>query len=195
MKKRRWEKLTVMLAFAGLFVWNIGLAEEKGEMTPLQTVPMIDDIEMLKVGDSAPPFALEDLNGNKFELTKNDTDKIRLLVFWSIFCEPCKDEMPLIQRLYEKYRDKGLEVLAIDMDGPDRQRSIQAWAAQKGYTFRIFIDRLAPDESLVVADPYGVAGTPTLYLVGRDGKVVFAEVGRTPEKVLEQGIQKALAAK
>jgi hypothetical protein len=46
-----------------------------------------------------------------------------------------------------------------------------------------------------VADPYGVAGTPTLYLVGRDGKVALAELGRTDEKVLVQGIQKALAAK
>jgi peroxiredoxin len=195
MKKRTSAKAVLILACAGLFVWSTVMAEEKSEMTPLQNVPVIEDIEMLKIGDTAPPFVLEDVHGEEFKLANGAGEKVRLLVFWSIFCEPCKAEMPLIQRLYERYREKGLEVLAIDMDGPDRRRSIQTWAKQEGYTFRIFIDELTADESLVVADPYGVAGTPTVYLVGKDGKVALAELGRTPMDVLEQGIEKALAAK
>jgi peroxiredoxin len=195
MKTRQFGRLTLILTCALSVAYGTTFAAEKGGMTPLQNIPVIDDIEMLKVGDAAPPFALEDVQGKSFDMAKEIPQRVHLFVFWSIFCEPCKAEMPLIQRLYEQYREKGLEVLAIDMDGPDRKRSIQAWAAQEGYTFRIFIDRLAADESLLVADPYGVAGTPTLYIVGRDGKVAFAEVGRTSEEVLEQGIQKALAAK
>ncbi len=183
-----------LLVAAGLMVLAGGWAPAettKKEMTPLD-IPLIGDIEMLKVGDKAPLFALEDLEGRPFNLEDEVGKKVYLLVFWSIFCEPCKAEMPLIQRLYEKYRDKGLEVLAIAMDGEPMRKSIQGLVKQQGYTFRVFIDKLAPDESFVVADPYGVAGTPTLYIVDRTGKISFAEVGRTPKEVLEDAIRKAL---
>ena len=182
------------LVGAGLIAWGAAFGAEKREMTPLVEVPKIGDIQMLKQGDKAPAFALEDLNGKTFDLAARESGRVCLLVFWSIFCEPCKAEMPLIQRLYDQYRTKGLEVLAIAMDGDPMKKSIQGLVVQQGYTFRVFIDKLAADETFLVADPYGVAGTPTLYLVGKDGKIAFAELGRTPPEVLEQGIQKALAS-
>ncbi len=183
------------LLCVALVAWTAApAAEKKAEMTPLD-IPMIGDIEMLKVGDKVPLFTLDDLEGKTFDLSQELSKKVHLMVFWSIFCEPCKAEMPLIQRLYEDYRDKGFEVLAIAMDGEPMKKSIQGLVKQQGYTFRVFIDKLAADESFVAADPYGVAGTPTLYLVGRDGRVSFAEVGRTSKEALEEAIQKALAAK
>ncbi len=181
----------VLLGVVVMAAGRVGAEPPKKEMTPLD-IPLIGDIEMLKVGDKAPAFRLEDLDGKPFDLTEEVGRKVYLLVFWSIFCEPCKAEMPLIQRLYEQYRDKGLEVLAIAMDGEPMRKSIQGLVRQLGYTFRVFIDKLAPDESFVVADPYGVAGTPTLYLVDRAGRIAFAEVGRTPKEVLEDAIRKAL---
>lgn len=171
-----------------------GAEEKKKEVTPLD-IPMIGDIQMRKVGDVAPPFVLDDLDGKPFDLAKSAPQKVSLLVFWSIFCEPCKAEMPLIQRLYDQYKAKGFQVMAIAMDGEPMKKSIQGLVRQQGYTFRVFIDKLAADESFVTADPYGVAGTPTLYLVDRGGKIVLAEVGRTSREVLEAAIQKALEAK
>ena len=164
------------------------------EMTPLD-IPMIGDIQMKKVGDVAPPFVLTDLEGKPFDLSKEASERIHLLVFWSIFCEPCGEEMPLIEKLYQEYKGKGLEVLGISMDGEPMKKSVQGMARQKGYTFRQFIDKLAPDESFVVADPFGVAGTPTLYLLDRTGKIVLAEVGRTSKEALEEAVKKALESK
>lgn len=184
----------VALVWATLLGAAASGAEVKKEMTPLD-IPMIGDIQMRKVGDAAPVFALDDLEGKPFDLAKSAPEKVHLLVFWSIFCEPCKAEMPLIQRLYEQYKPKGFDVLAIAMDGEPMKKSIQGLVRQQGYTFRAFIDKLAADESFVVADPYGVAGTPTLYLVDRAGKIALAEVGRTSKEVLEAAIRKALDAK
>jgi peroxiredoxin len=172
-----------------------GAQEKKQkEMTPLD-IPMIGDIQMRKVGDPAPGFALDDLDGKPFDLLKSSPQKVHLLVFWSIFCEPCKEEMPLIQRLYDQYKDSGFDVLAIAMDGEPMKKSIQGLIRQKGYTFRVFVDKLAKDESFVVADPYGVAGTPTLYMVDREGKIALAEVGRMSKESLEKAIKKTLAPK
>jgi peroxiredoxin len=103
--------------------------------------------------------------------------------------------MPLIEKLYQDYKGKGFEVLGISMDGEPMKKSVQGMTRQKGYTFRQFIDVLAEDESFVVADPYGVAGTPTLYLVDRTGKIVMAEVGRASKEALEEAVKKALEAK
>lgn len=187
----------VALAVAGLLMGSAAFAQTKKaqpEVTPLD-IPMIGDIQMLKVGDPAPKFLLEDVDGKPYDMAKEVGQKVHLLVFWSIFCEPCKAEMPVVQKLHDDYRAKGLSVLAIAMDGEPMKKSIQGLLKQHSYTFRGFIDKLTPDESFVVADPYGVAGTPTLYLVGRDGKISFADVGRAPKEVLEAAIQKALAAR
>ena len=185
-------RMGIAALVCGVLVGTAGLAQQKREMTPLD-IPMIGDIEMLKVGDQAPLFVLDDVDGKTLDLGKEMSQKVRLMVFWSIFCEPCKAEMPLIQRLYEDYRDQGLEVLAVAMDGEPMKKSIQGLIKQAGYTFRVLIDKLAEDESFLAADPYGVAGTPTLYVVGRDGKVLFAEVGRVSKDVIEKAVQKALA--
>ena len=191
----RRERVVVLgLLSASLLVASLALGAQKSEMTPLD-IPMIGDIEMLKVGDKAPLFVLEDLDGKVLDMAKDISAKVHLMVFWSIFCEPCKAEMPLIQRLFEEYRDRGFEVVAIAMDGEPMKKSIQGLVKQQGYTFRVFIDQLAPDESFVAADPYGVAGTPTLYVVARDGRVTFAEVGRASKETLEAAIQKALGSK
>ncbi|WP_025323152.1 TlpA family protein disulfide reductase [Deferrisoma camini] len=182
---------TLLVVIGAVALWSSGAIAEQKKMTPLD-IPMIGDIEMLKPGDKAPDFTLEDIEGRSFQLSKEVPQKVHLLVFWSIFCEPCKAEMPLIERLYEEYRDKGFEVIAVALDGEPMKKSIVGLVKQQGYKFRVFIDKLAPDESFVVADPYGVAGTPTLYLVGRDGKIAFAEVGLTDKEVLENEIRKAL---
>ncbi len=186
------KSLKALLVVIGTMVlWSPGATAGQKKMTPLD-IPMIGDIEMLKPGDKAPDFTLEDIEGRPFQLSKEAPQRVHLLVFWSIFCEPCKAEMPLIERLYEEYRDKGFEVIAVALDGEPMKKSIVGLVKQQGYKFRVFIDKLAPDESFVVADPYGVAGTPTLYLVGRDAKIAFAEVGLTDKDVLEAEIRKSL---
>ena len=187
--KVRQSRMKVLICGAALVLGMAGGVAAK-EMT-LMDIPMIGDIEMLKTGDQAPDFTLNDLAGNSYTLSENP-GKAHLLVFWSIFCEPCKAEMPLIQRLYEEYKDQGLEVISIALDGEPMVKSIQGLVKQQGYTFPVFIDRLTEDEMFVVADPYGVAGTPTLYMLDPSGKVTFAEIGRASKETLEEIVRKAL---
>jgi len=162
-------------------------------MTPLSAgIPMIEGIKMLEPGVEAPDFTIRDTEGKPFALAEEKGKKPLLLVFWSIFCEPCRFEMPLIQKLYEKYREKGLDVLAIALDGEPLKNSIAGFVKQEGYTFRVLIDELDAQEMFKVADPYGVAGTPTIYLVDRAGKIDVARAGRMKEEELEKAIQKVL---
>ena len=93
------------------------IAQEK-PMTPLSGgVPVIDGIKPLETGASAPDFTIRDTEGVPVHFAMEMTKKPTLLVFWSIFCEPCRFEMPVIQKMHDKHRDAGLSVLAVALDG------------------------------------------------------------------------------
>jgi len=174
-----------------LLVSSGAFAQEKN-MTPLSGgVPMIDGIKPLEAGAAAPDFAIRDTEGKAFNFAEEKGKAPSILVFWSIFCEPCRAEMPIVQKLHDKYRD-ALTVLAVALDGEPLKNSIVGFVKQEGYTFRVLIDELDEKEMFKVADPYGVGGTPTLYLVDRAGKVAFAKIGRFKEEDLEKAIQSAL---
>ncbi len=179
-------------AVVPLLVSSGAFAQEKN-MTPLSGgIPMIEGIKPLETGASAPDFTIKDTDGGPVHFAEEVAKKPTLLVFWSIFCEPCRIEMPIIQKLYEKHRDAGLSVLAIALDGEPLKNSIVGFVKQEWYTFRVLIDELDEKEMFKVADPFGVGGTPTVYLVDRAGKVALAKIGRFKEEDLDKAIQSVL---
>jgi len=160
------------------------------ELTP---IPMISGIEMLKVGDKVPDFTIGDLEGNAFNMMSTlDKKKGVLIFFWSIFCEPCKAELPVIQELSRAYKEKGIEFVGVAIDGSPMKDAISAFVKQENYGFLALIDELNPDESFKVSDPYGVAGTPTVYIIDSSGVVRFAKVGRASKEELEKIIKQVL---
>ena len=175
------------------FLLSSGAFAQEKNMTPLSGgVPMIEGIKPLEAGAVAPDFKIRDTEGKVFNVGEEKGKAPFILVFWSIFCEPCRIEMPILQRLYEKHKDAGLSVLAVALDGEPLKNSIVGFVKQEGYTFRVLIDELDEKEMFKVADPYGVGGTPTIYLVDRAGKVALAKVGRFKEEDLEKAIQSVL---
>jgi peroxiredoxin len=172
---------------AGLWA-SPALASE--EMTP---IPMISGIEMLKVGSTAPDFTLKDIGNTAFTLSQElGTRKGVVLFFWSIFCEPCKAELPVIQELAVTYRDKGIDFVGVILDGGPMKEAVNAFLKQEKYNFRTLMDETNEDESFKVSDPYGVAGTPTLYILDAKRVVKFSVVGRETKEKLETVIKTLL---
>lgn len=184
---------SIILCAAMLVAWRgVALSQDK-PMTPLSAgIPMIEGIKMLAVGAAAPDFSIKDSEGATFRLSDEKGKRSVLIVFWSIFCEPCRIEMPAVQKMHDKFNDAGLVVVSVALDGEPMKNSIVGFVKQEGYTFRVLIDELDAQEMFKVADPYGVAGTPTLFLLDRSGKVVLAKAGRVKEEELEKAVQSAL---
>ena len=182
----------VLITLLPLFVVMAiaGKVSAQDELTP---IPMISGIEMLKDGDQAPDFTVGDITGAPFNMqTTIDSNKGILIFFWSIFCEPCKAELPVIQKLSKAYKEKGIEFIGVSIDGSPMKDAISAFVKQEDFGFLALIDELNPDESFKVSDPYGVAGTPTVYIIDGQGVVRFAKVGRASEEELENIIKKVL---
>jgi len=168
-------------------------AQEQG-FTP---IPVIKGVKSLEVGLPAPDFTVKDLDGKTFTFGDERTKRAHLLVFWSIFCEPCREEMPVIQRISDEYKAAGsLNVLAVNMDGEPFIDGIKGFLNQYKYNVRVILDELdAKGEQFAIADPFQVAGTPVIYLVDASGKVAGSHLGRIGEADLRALITRMLAAK
>ena len=115
------------------------------------------------VGSPAPEIKLTDLQGREIRLS-DLRGKVVLLNFWATWCKPCKEEMPAMQASYDKFRDKGFVVLAIN-ELEDVQK-VTEHIRTHGHTFKVVMDH---DNQ--VANRYGVVGLPASFLIDPNGIV------------------------
>jgi peroxiredoxin len=119
----------------------------------------------------APDFTLQDSDAKKYSL-KDYRGKVVLLNFWATWCPPCRREMPSLERLHQKLKDKDLVVLALNqMEGVD-----QVFI----FTGEIGVDVTIPilfDKDSSVSRAYGVMGLPTTYLIDKKGNIRFRAIG------------------
>jgi peroxiredoxin len=146
-------------------------AMDEGDFTPV-----IEGIDMLEVGDKAPLFKVSDVYGNQFSLADRIGNNVIVLVFWSIYCDPCRNSMPSYNALHRKYRGKGLDFLTVNMDGEEMSTAIRAYLTDDNIELPVLLDEPEGD-FLKIADPYGVQGTPTIYIIDRKGRISFGKVG------------------
>ena len=119
----------------------------------------------------APDFTLEDMDAKKFSL-KDYRGKVVLLNFWATWCPPCRREMPSMERLHQKFKDKDFAVLALNqMEDGDQVFT---------FTGDLGVDLSFPivyDTDSSVSRAYGVMGLPTTYLIDKKGIVRFRAIG------------------
>lgn len=115
------------------------------------------------VGMQAEDFRLTDLEGKSQSLSQY-RGKIVLLNFWATWCKPCTTEMPAMQTMYDKLRDKGFVVLAVNELEDDAK--VREHIKQYGHTFPVLMDR---DNK--VANQFGVFGLPVSVFIDQEGRV------------------------
>ena len=140
---------------------------------------------ILKVGEAAPVFVTKNLEGGDFTLNEHIGKKPVILFFWSFFCGPCREEMPILQKIYEDLGKDKVLFVGVNLDGAKLGKAIDKFMKDSGFDFTIIFDELNGLE-YKIADPYGVAGTPTVYTVDLEGKISFSAVGKVePEELIE----------
>ena len=188
--KTRVVAVAFALAAAVAFPPQPSLAQESKE-SKFTKIPTVKGIETLKAGAKAPDFKVQDLEGKEFHLASNLGKDAVLLFFWSFFCGPCREEMPMISQMAREYQGKGLQVVGVNLDGREMKKAIDKFVVNEKIVFRIVFDELA-DDAFRVADPYGVGGTPALFLVDRNGVIAFSVVGTVTGEQLKAEIGKVL---
>lgn len=122
------------------------------------------------VGKPAPEFSLADLNGNAVRLA-NLKGKVVFVNVWATWCEPCRQEMPSMQALYDTLGGGDFTMLAVNSDQSGRD-VVENFVATHKLTFPVL-----PDPDLQVAGRYKVTGYPETFVIDRNGTIVAHEIG------------------
>lgn len=133
---------------------------------------------------AAPDFTLDDIDGDEFRLQDHLDGSVMLLYFWATCCEPCRVEMPHLERLYQTYRARGFELVAISMDGPETIARVRSYVSRYGLTFTALLD----DETEVTQMYNPRRASPFSVLIDQEGSVVWSREGYSPgdEMALEE---------
>jgi peroxiredoxin len=137
-------------------------------------------IQSMKDKKKAPEFRLDGLSGRKVEL-KNFKGKIIFLTFWATWCGPCKEEMPSIEALYQRFKGQDFVVLtiAVDLEGAI---PVEKFIAKNRYSFYVLIDSKSE-----ILDLYRVEGIPMTFLIDKKGKIIGKALGprdwKSPEAI------------
>jgi thiol-disulfide isomerase/thioredoxin len=134
----------------------------------------------LREGGEAPDFELTTLDGKTIKLSDYRGKKV-ILNFWATWCPPCKAEMPHMQNFYEENKDKGVEILAVNLTNMDKGiDDIQTFVKDYSLTFPIPLD-----EEGVAGTTYQAFTIPTSYILDEKGIITKKIVGPMDENMMK----------
>jgi len=164
----------------------VGLAIVKGR----QGAPGMD-------GKVAPEVTLNLLDGNnKTMRLADEKGTVVILDFWATWCGPCRDSMPLVQKIWKEYEPKGVKLVAVntDVSSANRDPAVREFLLQNRLALTVAID----DDSQQAANAFGISSLPTLVILDKAGKVAFAHIGGlnpSAEREFRDVLDKSLRAR
>lgn len=135
-------------------------------------------------GIQAPDFTLTALNGMAWNLERM-RGNIVLVNFWASWCEPCRQEIPQLQQLYERHSDDGLVVVGVSDEDPGKARQ---FLEEHGIGYPSL-----HDDAGSVMQSYQITAIPTSLIIGRDGQLLRRMEGYTPISGFENALWPLLA--
>ncbi|MDR5703865.1 MAG: TlpA disulfide reductase family protein [Armatimonadota bacterium] len=135
----------------------------------------------------APMFTLTRYDGGKLVLT-DLRGKVVVLNFWASWCGPCRDEAPLLEKVWREYRDRGVMVVGVNI------QDLESAARKFIQEFRITYPNVRDGDGHI-AKKYGVTGVPETFFIDRSGRIVQKFPGAVVEfRLWQQAVERALEA-
>ncbi len=173
--------LKVTILVAALFLLG-GAATSLAEEVTYKT---------LGIGEKAPSFKSTTVDGQPFDLNELLSRKNVVLFFWSLFCSPCREEMPLIQKLYGDLKEKQVEIVGVNLDEPALHTAIKSFLRSSNFSYPIIVNKTASLDAQT-DKLYLITATPVVYMIKQDGQIAFAHVGRLEVADLLKAIEEKL---
>lgn len=165
-----WVLLFAALAFLAYHFAGRTLFPEQKAAAPARTdFFKLLSIEKPQKPTPAPDFALPDLYGRRASL-KDFRGKVVFLNFWATWCVPCREEMPMMEKLQRDFKDQGLEVVAVNVR--EDIIDVRQFFADHGLSFQGLLDLDGK-----VGEQYGAWSLPLTYIVDRKGEFVGKTIG------------------
>jgi cytochrome c biogenesis protein CcmG/thiol:disulfide interchange protein DsbE len=174
--------LVGVAALLGLLVWKVAFGGEDGAADELARGEAV----------AAPAFSLERLDEDGTLSIEDLRGKAVVVNFWASWCVPCRDEAPVLQETYERYRDQGLVVLGIDVN--DFRADARRFMEKFELTYPVVYDGKGS-----TVGKWGVRGFPETFFVDRSGRLVGERISGAVDiernrDVYERGVALALGS-
>jgi thiol-disulfide isomerase/thioredoxin len=167
---RKFVILAAVLGIAGALYWQ----DKRSQAPKVQST-------------GTPQFTVSDLQGRTVDSAAL-RGKVVLVDFWATWCVPCESEIPHLVEWQNQFATQGLQVVGLSMD--DTAGPVKTYAEKHKISYPVAM----ADEKTIAAFG-GVLGLPANILIGRDGKQIVKHVGVTDINLLQQEVERALAAK
>lgn len=132
-----------------------------------------------RIGGVLPSITLPGLKGEPVRIPESVRGKVVILHFWQVGCSSCKLEMPAMDGLYNQYRRRGLEVLAVNVG--QKKETVRTFAAELAVSYPLLIDADGK-----IAALYGVTDVPRTYVIDRKGIVRYRILGGATHETLKK---------
>lgn len=133
-------------------------------------------LQALESSRGKADFALKDLEGKEWTLSRLK-GKVVLVNFWATWCPPCRREMPDMEKIHGRFKDRGLVILAIS---DEEDAKVRPFIKERGYTFPVLLD---PGRK--VNEAFQIGGIPNSFIFDRSGKLVAQAIdGRSERQLL-----------
>jgi peroxiredoxin len=120
-------------------------------------------------GGPAPDFTLRTMEGKNLRL-QEQRGKVVLVNFWATWCGPCRQEMPLLNQMYQKYQASGFTLLGVNVD--DDSKNAATVVGKLGVSFPVLLD-----SEKKVSKLYDLNSMPSTLIIDRDGRVRYVHRG------------------
>lgn len=149
------------------------------------------DVRRPEIGQPAPDYHAVTIDGDSVSLAAS-RGRVTLLNVWATWCHPCRDEIPVLQALHERYAPRGFELIGVSVDGRGEEATIREFARDFGMTYDLWHD---PEER--VQSAFLAVGVPATFLMDRDGVLRWRHVGpiRATDTTLVREIERALGGR
>lgn len=127
--------------------------------------------QAIQQGNVAPEFELKTLAGKTVKLSDYRGKRV-ILNFWATWCPPCREEMPDMQKFYEKYKDQNIEILAVNLLESGSLNETKAFVQEFDIQFPVLLD-----EKSKISNIYHTTAIPTSFLINSNGVIEHKIVG------------------
>lgn len=125
----------------------------------------------VEVGRPAPSYAAKTLTGGDVSIASLGGNVV-LLNVWATWCEPCREEIPFLEKLHAADTARGLRIIGVSVDAAGEEQKIEAFAREIGMTYELWHD---PDQRVLTR--FMSIGVPASYLIDRNGVLQYKHVG------------------
>jgi thiol-disulfide isomerase/thioredoxin len=162
------------------WVWDRPIAADRFAFTPPAGSKVFTIPVPLGQGETAPDFTVVTPDAKKVRLS-DYRGKVVVIDLWATWCGPCKQSMPHLEKVYQQVKDRDVVVLAVCVwDEKDEYDNWRAKNAGAAYHFPIAFDPAGKSNAKSFSSAlYRVTGIPTMFVIGKDGKIAATLVGYT----------------